>query len=268
MLSAHSKLDALNLYQKLNSEHPHHLLPLESSLPVELQYTSRDQYRIVLTMILSGGMSDYSLTRALKELFRRYPSFESLRNLSKAEVGTILSSVGRNDPDKTGNGARFWTLKKYYYGQWNKKITERNILKLRSPSGRGFGPKFIGTLQAYLLGNPNIFPMDGQARKALTQFGSYRYFKSDDRVRRDIEVKLARRRNEAAIDFHELLRFRMQAGLVGEGAITYQQRKIVIGWNGWRLLCAKNRKTLTPKWIYRNLVKNKQIAKELFEFVA
>jgi endonuclease III len=160
-------------------------------------------------MILSGSMTDYRLTGALKKLFQQYPDFESLKNLSKAGVSRILSSVGigRNDPVKGANGARFWTLIKYYYGPWAKKITERNISELRSRSARGFGPKFIGTLQAYCLGNPNVFPMDGKAHEALTKFGLYRDFR-DDEVRHDVETKLARCRSEVAIDFHELLRFR------------------------------------------------------------
>ncbi len=181
----------------------------------------------------------------------------------------ILSSASIiwNDPDGNANGARLWTLIKYYYGPWSEKVSERNISELRSRSARGFGPKFIGTLQAYCLGDPNVFPMDGKAQEALTKFGLYRDFR-DDEVRHDIETKLARCRSEVAIDFHELLRFREQAGLVRIRTLTFQQKEIIVGWNGWRLLCSKHRNELTPGWIYRNLVKNKQIAKELFEFVA
>jgi hypothetical protein len=73
--------EIIKLYQKLHSEHPHELLPLETSLPEELKFESRDKYRIILTMILSQRMGDLQLINCLVKLFSNYPNFESLRLL-------------------------------------------------------------------------------------------------------------------------------------------------------------------------------------------
>ena len=61
--------DIVNLYRTLYAEHPHHLLPLETSLPKELKFDARDQYRIILTMILSQRMGDCSLSIVLLNCF-------------------------------------------------------------------------------------------------------------------------------------------------------------------------------------------------------
>ncbi len=81
----------VSLYHNLYKDHPHHLLPLESELPYELEVASRDQYRIVITMILSERSNDYALSKCLGRLFHRYPDFENLRFLSKQQIiGKIL----------------------------------------------------------------------------------------------------------------------------------------------------------------------------------
>src|SRR5919106_2314364 len=57
----YTQAELLQCYCRLYNEHPHALLPLETALPAELQYPTRDRYRTVLTMILSVRMADVRL---------------------------------------------------------------------------------------------------------------------------------------------------------------------------------------------------------------
>lgn len=253
---------------ELFSAHPHELLPLESALPVELQYASRDHYRIILTMTLSASTSDFRLTRALQKLFNHYQDFLSLKNLQKDELKDALATngIGWNDPNRSGNGGRLWSLLTLYFGPRSQEITEPKILALKPLIARGFGSKMRKVLQAYCFGNKNVFPMDRAAFNALKDFGFYEGW-SKDKARDDVERKLPRFKSGTLIDFHEMLRFRKQVGQVQKGSPNTKQREVIMGWNGWRLLCSSHRGISKPEWIYRHLVQDKQMARELFNFV-
>jgi len=85
-----------------------------------------------------------------------------------------------------------------------------------------------------------------------------------DDVRRDIEDKLSGERDIPLIDFHEMLRFIEQY----TGKSKREQENIVIGWNAWRLLCSSKREQITRDWtwIYDRLIKDEDIAKQLWQF--
>ena len=259
--------DIVKLYHKLYAEHPHDLLPLETSLPKELKFDCRDQYRIILTMILSQRMGDLQLINCLVKLFSSYPDFESLKLLSQTQVRGVLSNTGFgfNDPRKQGNGARLWSLKEQYFGPWGRKVTQPLLQELTFRRARGFGLKFVRALQSYCFGNKEAFPLDGPAFRCLQEAGLYKDSRLDE-ARHDIEATLRDQDEVHMIDFHELLRFRGQAGIVGTRSLTQRQESVVRGWNGWRILCSNYRKNFNQEWIYGRLVKNQEIATRLLTF--
>ncbi len=83
-----------------------------------------------------------------------------------------------------------------------------------------------------------------------------------DQARDKIESKISEYPDVILIDFHELLRFEWQT----EGKEPEDIDRIVIGWNAWRMLCAKDRSMFTETWIIENLVEIDYLAKELWEF--
>lgn len=259
----------LHVYRQLYERHPHNLVPLETALPEELRPERRDTYRIVMTMILSGGERDKRLTTCLGKLFRGHPDFESLRNLDKKGVGELLGKeplgigLGRQDPDAGGNGARLWSFPECYFGLWRETITESNILTLYNQKGFG-GGKFVRALQAYCCGNRDVLPLDQRAFDALCDplFPGY-CDGSDEEIRNDIETKLRGESKVSLIDFHEMLRFVEQ----DSRAKTQQaETDIIIGWNGWRLLCSSEQAKMTEDWIYKHLVRDREIARDLWDF--
>ena len=276
----------VNLYNNLYKEHPHHLLPLDTELPNELDVASRDQYRIILTMVLSERRDDYTLSTSLWRFFQKYPSFESLRSLSKQQIiEKILAKEhnggcgfgGYNKPHGGGNDDRLTTFLNRHFGVWKRNITRQHIRDLLRPKPTGFGPKFIRTLLAYCpldrggSAERNVLPLDNPAFKALNDHmcrikGGYKYTDLDD-ARGDIERKLRDEKNISLISFHELLRFKGQTekNQDNERAIN----RVIIGWNAWRILCSKEREKITKdrKWIYKNLVNNDEIAEKLWSFV-
>ena len=261
--------DIVNLYRTLYAEHPHHLLPLETSLPEELKFDYRDQYRIILTMILSQRMGDLQLINCLVKLFSRYPDFESLKPLTQTQIRGVLSDAGFgfNDPEKQGNGARLWSLKEQYFGPWGRRVTQPQLQELISGRVRGFGLKFVRALQSYCFGNKEAFPLDGPAFRCLQEAGLFKDSRLDE-ARRDIEAMLSDQHEVHMIDFHELLRFRGQAGIVGSRSLSQRQEAVIRGWNGWRILCSNYRKNFNQEWIYGRLVKNREIATRLLTFTA
>lgn len=280
-----SKKDLLEAYLRLHSKHPHHLLPLESNLPDELQAHSRDPYRVIMTMILSERTDDYRLSKALGRLFRKYPDFEKLRDLSSKQqiIERILAGAdkggcgfgGYNKPNGGGNDDRLWTFLNHYFGDWKLRITEQNIRNLeevgQEPSG--FGPKFVRTVLAYcpLNGNKsadaNVLPLDTKALDALHAEGFYEHDKNGSVARADIESKLKGAKNIILINFHELLRFWGQTGGRNPKNFNKKDIRVVIGWNAWRLICSSKRAKITKDWIREQLVKkDEKIAKELWDF--
>lgn len=218
-------------------------------------------------MILSVRMADIRLTRGLGRLFSRYPDFHSFKRLSKQQIKRILRDAGivLNNPDRNGNGARLWGFIRLYFGPWQEKITQQNIQMLHSLRIRGYGDKVIRLLQGYCFGN-NVLPLDTPAFNCLREYGLYR----DSNIynaRVDIEKKLGELRGVSLVDFHELLRFRGQAGKTDSKILTDKQRKIIIGWNAWRLLSSVHREKLTRQWIRRNLVKSAELSTELLDYV-
>lgn len=223
-------------------------------------------------MILSGGNSDKRLTICLGKLFRRHPDLGSLRNLNKAGVKQFLGKeppgigLGLQSPDTGGNGARLWSFLQSYFGpSWKETITERNILSLRDRNGFKRG-KFVRTLQAYCCGNRDVLPLDQRALEAIRGplFPGY-CDSSDEEIRNDIETTLRGESGVSLIDCHELLRFVEQ----DSRAKTKQAKEdIIIGWNAWRLLCSLERATITEDWIYKHLVRDSNIARDLWDFFA
>ncbi len=137
-----NKNSLLDAYRRLDKRHPHELLPLERRLPPELRCEERDKYRVVMTMILSGGTTDKRLTTCLGKLFKRYPDFESMRNLQKHEIKPLLGSkdeggigLGWGDPDRSGNGGRLWSFLECYFSVWGGTIAESSILGLNQKTG-------------------------------------------------------------------------------------------------------------------------------------
>lgn len=258
-----TKEELLKVYNGLDREvHEHDLLPLETRLPDELKVHSRDQYRIIMTMILCQQTADKPLTESLAKLFKSYPSFEELRHLEKNQIKETLSGMGFGVHNlKSGNGARLWSLTQCYFKKWGETITKENIASLRSE--RGFGPHFVRLLQAYYLGDNTVIPLDGPALEALYDplFPDYLNF-TDDEIREDIEHKLRGEDSVSLIDFHEMLRFARQY------IDKRQPQEVIIGWNAWRLLCSQERDRITKdcKWIRDHLVKDDNLAKDLWNF--
>jgi endonuclease III len=250
------------------AEHPHTLLPLETSLPAELQYLSRTPYRTVLTMILSVRMADVRLTQVLGRLFAQYPDFDSLKGLSKSQLHSLLRAAGvvLNDPERSGNGARLWGFLQLYFGPWGEHITAPHLHMLRLHRVRGFGEKVVRLLHAYCLGNQHVLPLDTPAFAALQAFGLYTHGTIAD-ARTDIEQKLSTAPGVSLIDFHELLRFRGQAGRITDHGLTRKQKRIIVGWNAWRLLISAHGNTITHDWIRHHLVQSDELSADLWDYV-
>lgn len=259
----------IKAYHELYRIHPRHLLRLETELPSELGHESRDGYRIIMTMILSGAKSDKPLTECLGRLFKRYPDFESLRNLQKHEIKRLLGKkddggigLGYGDPNRGGNGARLWGLLRCCFGPWKEGITKENIQDLYQQ--RGFRFAFVKKLEAYYLGDSEVLPLDKPAFRALRNTPLYENATNEDEVRKDIEDKLRGETEVRLIDFHEMLRFIEQSS----GKSERERNDIIIGWNAWRLLSSNKREDITKdwKWIRDYLVQDENIAKELWYF--
>lgn len=257
-----NKNSLVDAYRQLYKMHPHELLPLETELPPELRCEERDKYRIIMTMILAGGIGDKRLATCLGRLFKRYPDFESMRHLPPL-LGGIGLAFG--DPDRGGNGGRLRSFLECYFGVWGGRITEDDILTLYQKKGFG-GGKFVRALQAYCCGNRDVLPLDMPALSALRDplFPEY-CNSSDDEIRKDIEGKLRGETGVSLIDFHELLRFVEQ---YSRAKSDKTKKDIIIGWNAWRLLCSNEREQITKDWgwIYEHLVRDEGIAKELWLF--
>lgn len=237
---------------------------LESKLPDALCPKKRDRYRIVMTMILSGLVRDRPLTKSLARLFRGHPNFESLKGLGRHEIRQLLSEIGigLSNPDRSGNGGRLWSLCECYFDAWGEKITEDNIEDLYQKRGFGDG-KFVRALQAYCFGNRNVAPLDTPALRAIRDpvLPSYSKF-SDDEIRRDIETKLRDEPAVSLVDFHEMLRFAEQCS----GKSQKQVDDVMVGWNGWRLLCSSRRDTISEDWLRDYLTKDREMAKKIWGF--
>ena len=268
-----NKNSLLDAYQRLDKMHPHELLPLERRLPLELRCEERDKYRIIMTMILSGGTTDKRLTTCLGKLFKRYPDFESLRNLRKHEIKPLLGNkdnggigLGYGDPDRGGNGGRLWSFLECYFGVWRETITEANILNLYQKKGFKAG-HFVKLLQAYCFGNNNVIPLDTPVLSALRDplFPAYCNC-SAAQMRQDIEDKLRGESDAPLIDFHELLRFIGQTGARDPKHYNNDDINVIIGWNAWRILCSQRRSEITEDWIFDHLVKDESIAQKLWHF--
>ena len=265
--------DALvDAYWQLHRMHPQHLVRLESAspgqlpLPEELRHESRDKYRIVMTMILSPQKRDIQLAPCLGRLFKMHPGFDSLRNLEKSEITQLLGpikdgGIGLGDP-RGGNTARLWAVMTSYFGPWNKTITPENTQALVAIEG--FGPKIVRLFEAYCWGNKDVFPLDQPAFRALLATDLYENGSNIDKVRSDVEAKLAGQRGVSLIDFHEMLRFDEQS----RGKSKKEKKDIIIGWNAWRLLCSMEWEGITDnwRWIYEHLVRDEDVAKELWRF--
>jgi hypothetical protein len=234
-----------------------------------------------MTMVLSERSNDLNLSKALGRLFLRYPDFRSLQSLSRQEIiQRILAGEnkggcgfgGYNKPNGGGSDDRMITFVSRYFNDWERRITEQHIWGLEQPKPTGFGPKFIRTLLAYCPldgngpANRNVLPLDDPAFKALNDClrgRGYQYRNKED-AREDIENKLSDENGIWLIDLHEMLRFEGQSS----GKNKREQNQIILGWNAWRLLCSTERDRITRdwKWIYEHLVKDKDIAKELWDF--
>ncbi len=258
----------LHCYHKILSEHPHGLLPLETSLPPELRPPARDPYRTALTMILSVRTSDLRLSLSLAKLFSRYPSFSSLQALSRPQLHRALKQAGflLSSPYGSGNGGRLWSLLQLYFGPWEEELTEERVEELCSLRVRGFGPKVLRLLQAYCFGNPKVLPLDTPAFQALQDLGFYPNTPIHQ-AREDLEEKLGGMPGLALIDLHELLRFRGQAGRVHPQSLSERQKKILVGWNAWRLLTSAQRKRLSLLWVRQHLLRDPHLSAQLWQWV-
>jgi endonuclease III len=260
-----SKKELLEAYHRLDSNHPHDLLPLETRLPKELQYQRRDSYRIITTMILSQRTGDYSLSDSLGELFGDYPTLENLRDLTlwKA-VKDLLKRYGfKVDGPAAYNVDRLWGFIRRYFDDWKGIIPPDYVHTLEVE--RGYGPKFTRALRAYHLGERNVLPLDSKGFQALRKANLYVHDANINRVRADIEHKLSGEKSISLIDFHELLRFRGQTD--GKEAGSKQLEDIIVGWNAWRILCSLDRAKIRESWIHERLVKDENIAQRLWQFL-
>lgn len=263
-LTSPSKEQLSEAYHQLYKKHPHHLLRLETELPVELRPESRDTYRTIMTMILSQRTDDYSLSMSLGKLFSAYPAMDSWINLgSRKEVETILNNCCFPvDGPAEYNVDRLWCLVRLFFDKWNKKIKLENIEALQSE--RGYAPDIMRQLYAYWLGKQKFLPLDGKACAVLKENGLYDQDTNINEIRADLEEKLGKETSISLIDFHEMLRFQGQTD--GKSIQSIKMRKTIIGWNAWRLLCSSHRAGITGTWIYEHLVKDKNMAEELWNF--
>lgn len=258
----------LNAYWRLYHTHPKYVLRLETELPYQLRRESRDEYRIIVTMILSEETADYDLSIALGKFFSDHPDMDSLKRLgSWDEARSLLKRYGF----RTGgyrakrNVDRFFCLKEHYFNRWNATFPPSAIDTLQI-SGNGYGPKFTRALRAYWKGERTVLPLDGKALMALHAAGLYEGDRTGGKARGDIESKL--KTEIPLIDFHELLRFWGQTGGRDPGHFDSNDIRVIIGWNAWRLLCSNEREQITQdwEWIHSCLVNDEGIAKELWYF--
>lgn len=223
----------------------------------ELACERRNRYRTIMVMILSEATHDLRLAHSMIRFFDEYQDFRSLQRIRELDVEAVLKrfGIGRN---KTGNGRRFQSILRLQ--PWLRPFEAGDVAKLAD----GFGNKFRKVLLAYVFGKRNVLPLDTPAFHALQEQRFYTHLTPTqiDRVRDDIEEKLGSVAGVSLIDFHELLRFRKQAGLASKNRLTLNQKKIILGWNGWRVLCLNDRSILTANWVEHNLIKDTDLAAE------
>lgn len=254
----------IQAYNDLYHIHPHHVLPLETDLPQALQHESREPYRIVMTMILSLSISDKRLSVALGHLFKRYPSFESLRGINREEVEHLFGGQ-ENGGIGLGlvqnNAIRLTGFLHSYFELWDKELTIRNISSLQNMNQ--FGPKIIETLEAYFLGNRNTFPLDNPAFRELCNCDVFEDNINLDVARDHVIQQLSDVDGVTLINFHEMLRFLGQT----KGKSLADVENVVIGWNAWRILCSSQRQSIDAYWIHKNLItKDETLSNKLWKF--
>ena len=221
------KADLILFYCQLRQSHPHHLLPLETELPVELRPESRDAYRIIMTMILYQMTDDYRRSVFLSKLFSVYPDMSSWVSLdSRNEAEAVLKKLGfQVDGPGEYSVNRLWCLVKLYFDKWNQTIKPENIETLRVE--RAYGSSTMRKLYTYWLGRQNLLPLDGKANAMLKEHGLYDLYMDINEVRADIEAKLGNEMTISLINFNEMLSFKQQARV---RARIRQTKKIIIGW--------------------------------------
>ena len=258
----------LKLYRELFAEHPHDTLPLETSLPREIRFACRDQYRIIMTMILSGSMGDLQLTEALARLFSRRRSFNQFRGITNTELRNELKECGfgYNDPDRAwkrraASGVYF----NLYFGRWNEDRRRTEMLsRIRA---RGFGPKFQPLLEAYAFGDSDAFPLDTPAFRTLKSFGFYTRGTLDE-AREDVSNKLRDCSDLKLIDFHELIAVSVAMQRRSDGTrLSRRQQNVIMGWNGWRILSLKQNTFISTRMDSRQLDQGRGLGKRVYDLV-
>jgi len=254
------------LYNRLRNGHPSDILPLESQLPTILRYNQRDNYRTIVTMILSQGTDDWSLSRSLGKFFQKYRNIDDFHEVKdQSELEAILTKHGFKANDgrgKTYNPERLWHLIK------NQRTNHNGLsafVKSLPPSGygNGYGEKMVRALKAYVIGERNLLPLDTPGFEVFEQELSC---SSVNQARSDIESCLSEDPDVILIDFHELLRFEGQTVLKKKKLGDRKYDEIIKGWNAWRMLCARDNSKFDEKWIRNNLVKDDRLAKEIWAF--
>ena len=124
---------------------------------------SKNNYKILISTILSARARDVVTLPISKELFKKYPTMKSLANAKQKDVEKIIKRIGfyKNKAKNIIGAAR--TVQNKYKGRVPN--TEKELLKLP-----GVGKKVAACMLVYAFNKPAI-PVDTHVHKVSNRLG-------------------------------------------------------------------------------------------------
>jgi len=124
---------------------------------------SKNNYKILISTILSARARDVVTLPISKELFKKYPTMKSLANAKQKDVEKIIKRIGfyKNKAKNIIGAAK--TVQNKYKGRVPN--TEKELLKLP-----GVGKKVAACMLVYAFNKPAI-PVDTHVHKVSNRLG-------------------------------------------------------------------------------------------------
>ena len=144
----------------------------------------KNNYKMLITTILSARAKDTVTLPVSKALFKKYPTLKSLANAKQKDVEKIIKKIGfyRNKAKNIIGAAK--TVQKKYKGKVPNIEKELQTLP-------GVGPKVAGCMLVYAFGKPAI-PVDTHVFKISNRLGWVKT-KTPEKTRTALEKLIPKR---------------------------------------------------------------------------